>query len=110
MQGAQGGSMVVLLLLLPPLTSSHLAPSPSFGHHQPIDHRYSHHQGYGQEHSSMMVEMVRAATSTAMDMVVESGAMQVAIVMAAIAFIQTSVLNYTYFLTTALPLLGIQLG
>ena len=86
MQVVQGGSMVVLLLLLLlPLTSPHLAPYPSLGHPQPIDYSYSPRQGYGeggQEYSSMMVGMVggmvRAAASTAMDMVVDSEAMQVA--------------------------------
>ena len=37
-------------------------------------------------------------------------ATQVAMIVSAIVFVQTSVLNYTYFLATALPLLGVQLG
>ena len=35
---------------------------------------------------------------------------QVAMIISAIVFAQTSILNFTYFLSTALPLVGVQLG
>ena len=35
---------------------------------------------------------------------------QLAMIISAIVFAQTSVLNFTYFLSTALPLVGVNLG
>ena len=60
--------------------------------------------------SSMMMkamkEKVKKTVETSMEMVMDDGAMKLAMIISAIVFAQTSFLNYSYFLNNIRRLLG----
>merc|ERR1712154_162992 len=48
--------------------------------------------------SGMMTDMIKSTVSTAVDTVMESGSAKVAMIVSAIVFTQTSILNFVYYL------------
>ena len=55
---------------------------------------------------TMMGDMVKSTVSTAMETVMDSGSARVAMIVSAIVFTQTSILNFVYYLDSVRRLLG----
>ena len=75
-------------------------------HHEPSHEVTVPSSKYKHMVMTMMGDMIKSTVSTAMETVMESGTARVAMIVSAIVFTQTSILNFVYYLDSVRRLLG----